>query len=107
MRSSTWSNGLVSPTIVPGHSCGANQSVRMEDFPCHCPEKAQQAWQKSLAIATEMDMRFDLALAHYQIASHQQPQQPKRATHLQQAAVLFQQMQTPYFLAQAQAELAV
>jgi hypothetical protein len=68
-------------------------------------EKAQQAWQKSLAIATEMGMRFDEAMAHYHIAIHQPPQQAEPNNHLQQAADLFAQMQTPYYLAQAQAAL--
>ena len=54
--------------------------------------KAQKLWQKGLAVAQELEMPYDAALLHYQLARRLAKDDPNRQAHLQQAAEIFEQL---------------
>ncbi|MGB0387097.1 MAG: AAA family ATPase [Ardenticatenaceae bacterium] len=66
------------------------------------PTKAHKAWQKSLTSAQELAMSYQEALAHYQIARHLPPADPKRAQHLTQATDIFTRLGATADLARIQ-----
>jgi len=66
------------------------------------PAQAQQAWRKSLAHAERLAMRYDEALAHYEIGRHLLGDDPTRTEHLSRAREIFSQLGAAYDLAQAQ-----
>jgi class 3 adenylate cyclase/tetratricopeptide (TPR) repeat protein len=61
--------------------------------------RAQRCWRRSLAAAERLQMRYDRALAHYQIGRHLPPRDSQRRTHLTRARELFEELRTPYELA--------
>jgi len=66
------------------------------------PARAQQAWRKSLERAGQLSMRYDEALAHYQIGRHLKAEDQARLEHLARAREIFSELGAAYDLARAQ-----
>ena len=67
--------------------------------------KAQEAWAKSLAAATQLGMRYDEGRVHYEIGRHLPTTDPGRQSHLNQAQVIFSEAGAPYDLNRVQVAL--
>jgi tetratricopeptide (TPR) repeat protein len=70
------------------------------------PEKAFKAWQESIDAAGRLGMRYDQALAHYEVGRHLPASDPDRSTHLRHARELFQTCGAVYNLELARQALA-
>lgn len=75
------------------------------------PNKAHQAWRKSLAAAERLAMPYEQGRAHYEIGRHMphQPQRPgewSRQEHLRRAGDIFAELGAAHDLACAEAALA-
>ena len=63
---------------------------------------AQKAWDRSLASAVELDMRYDQGLAHFEIGRHLPGGDQARQENLKQAADIFKQTGAGYDLDRTQ-----
>jgi serine/threonine protein kinase/tetratricopeptide (TPR) repeat protein len=68
-------------------------------------ERANQAWQKSLAAAERLQMAFELGLAHYEIGRHLPTSDAARQSHLQNAAEIFERLGAKDHLAKTNAAI--
>lgn len=69
-------------------------------------DKAYQTWEKSLAVAEELNMRYDKGLAHLEIGRHLPLEDSNRRKHLDSAIDLFADMGAEYDLTRAEAALS-
>jgi class 3 adenylate cyclase/tetratricopeptide (TPR) repeat protein len=60
--------------------------------------QAQKNWEKSLALAEDLEMPYEQALAHYEIGRHLNDGDPGRKQHLEQAADIFSQLDAAWNL---------
>ncbi|MFN8459402.1 MAG: hypothetical protein U0401_32925, partial [Anaerolineae bacterium] len=67
------------------------------------PDRAQRAWRKSLAEAERLAMPYEQGLAHYEIGRHLPPADPTRAAHLNQASVIFTELNAAFEVARVAA----
>ena len=65
--------------------------------------QAEQAWQKSLAQAEALGMKYEVALAHYEWGRHLRAEE--REAHLTQARAQFELLGAAYDVARAEAAL--
>ena len=68
--------------------------------------KARTAWQRGVAAAERLDMRYDEGLAHYEIGRHLPAGDAVRTQHLERACALFDQVGARYDLQCARAALS-
>jgi class 3 adenylate cyclase/tetratricopeptide (TPR) repeat protein len=61
-------------------------------------DDARQSWETSAQISKELDMQFDLALAHSELGRRLPVGDPGRFEHLNEAEYIFKQLSTPYEL---------
>src|SRR5260221_5061864 len=59
-------------------------------------QKADKSWHKALSYAKQFGMRFDEALAHYELGRHLELSNPLRREHLEQARGLFDDLKAIY-----------
>jgi len=65
------------------------------------PKKARILWEKSLDKALDLNMLYEQALIHFEIARHaEQLNTPKTQQHLQKALEIFTQLNAQYYLQQ-------
>lgn len=67
--------------------------------------KANEAWAKSLAAASQLGMRYDEGRVHYEIGRHLPPTDSNRQSHLQQAHAIFSDAGATYDLNRVQVAL--
>jgi hypothetical protein len=60
------------------------------------PRKAQKCWADSLAVAEQMELQLEAALAHYEIGRHTNEALPARGEHLEEALRIFSTLGTKY-----------
>ncbi len=63
------------------------------------PDAANRSWRNAIRLAEELSMPYELALAHYELARHLDPQDPARAGHLAASRDLFNRLQAARDLA--------
>lgn len=68
--------------------------------------KAYKAWQKSLALAGQLEMLHEQGLVYYEIGQHLPVTDPIRQEYLQRAADIFSQFEAAYDLTRTEKELA-
>jgi tetratricopeptide (TPR) repeat protein len=68
--------------------------------------RAEKDWRESLTAAESLAMRFDEALAHYELGRHLPEQDSQRVEHLEQAVSLFKSCGTPHHIDLAEQALA-
>jgi len=69
-------------------------------------DKALQTWEKSLAVAEKLNMRYDIGLAHLEIGRHLPLEESNRRKHLDAATDLFTDIGAGYDLTRAEAALS-
>jgi len=62
--------------------------------------RARKAWHRALHLAERMSLRYEQALAHYEIARHLDASDASRNAHLTAATDLFEQLEATYDLEQ-------
>ncbi|MBI3797077.1 MAG: tetratricopeptide repeat protein, partial [Deltaproteobacteria bacterium] len=70
------------------------------------PSQARKAWQKGLALATQLAMPYEQALAHYEIGRHLDKTDPDRQQHLGRAGEILTQCGENYYRVLVQELLA-
>jgi tetratricopeptide (TPR) repeat protein len=71
------------------------------------PVQARKAWQKGLALAMQLAMPYEQALAHYEIGRHLEENDPDRQQHLGQAEEILTQCGENYYRVLVQELLAL
>ena len=61
--------------------------------------KARESWQKALVYAQDLDMSYEVGVAHFEIGRHLPTDDPHREEHLSQAGRIFAELGTIWDLA--------
>src|SRR6266851_2247069 len=72
----------------------------------HKPIEALRAWRDGLTAAERLDMRYEQALAHYEVGRHLPTEDPQREDHLRRACELFEGCRASFYLSLTRQTLA-